>query len=164
LGHLAVQFATKIGADVTVVTTSPDKEEDARRFGAKDVLINKDGADFSKYKRAFDLVLDTIPYQHDLDRFIPLLKRDATLCRVGVGKLTTPNEYGQMTTVLTRTALAGSNTGGVRETREMLDFCAIQRIKPQITKIPMDGINDAWPKVIAKQARYRFVIDMDMNS
>jgi D-arabinose 1-dehydrogenase-like Zn-dependent alcohol dehydrogenase len=94
-----------MGADVTVVTTSPDKEEDARRFGAKDVLINKEGADFSKYKRVFDFVLDTIPYEHDLDRFIPLLKRDATLCRVGVGKLTTPNEYGQMTTVLSRTAL-----------------------------------------------------------
>ena len=79
LGHLAVQFATKMGADVTVVTTSPEKEQDARRFGAKDVLINKDGVDWSKYKRAFDFILDTIPYQHDLDRFLPLLKRDATL-------------------------------------------------------------------------------------
>ena len=105
-----MQFATKMGAEVTVVTTSPEKEEDARCFGAKEVLINKDGVDFSKYKRAFDFILDTIPYQHDLDRFIPMLKRDATLCRVGVGKLTTPNEYGQMTTVLTRTSLAGSLT------------------------------------------------------
>jgi uncharacterized zinc-type alcohol dehydrogenase-like protein len=164
LGHLAVQFATKMGADVTVVTTSPDKEKDARRFGAKNVLIDKDGIDFSMYKRIFDFVLDMIPYQHDLDRFIPLLKRDATLCRVGVGKLTTPNEYGQMSTVLSRTALAGSNTGGIRETQGMLDFCAIQNIKPQITKIPMDGINDAWSKVIAKQARYRFVVDMDINA
>lgn len=163
LGHLAVQFATKMGADVTVVTTSPNKEKDARRFGAKDVLIRKDGADFSMYKRVFDFIVDTIPYQHDLDRFIPLLKRDATLCRVGVGKLTTPNEYGQMTTVLSRTALAGSNTGGIPETQEMLDFCAIQNIKPQITKIPMDGINNAWSKVIAKQARYRFVVGMDMK-
>ncbi len=162
LGHLAVQLATAMGADVTVVTTSPEKQEDARRFGAKDVLINKDGADFSKYARAFDFILDTIPYQHDLDRFIPLLKRDATLCRVGVGKLMTPNAYGQMTTVLARTALAGSNTGGIRETQEMLEFCAIQKIKPQITKIPMNGINDAWSKVIAKQARYRFVLDMNL--
>ena len=163
LGHLAVQFATKMGANVTVVTTSPDKEKDARGFGAIDVLINKDGADFSKYKGAFDFILDTIPYQHDLNRFIPLLKRDATLCRVGVGKLTTPNEYGQMTTVLTRTSLGGSNTGGIRETQDMLVFCAIQKIKPQIAKIAMDGINDAWAKVVAKQARYRFVIDMDMR-
>ena len=153
-----------MGADVTVVTTSPDKAEDARRFGAKDVLINRDGADFSKNKGAFDFILDTIPYQHDLNRFIPLLKRDARLCRVGVGKLTTPNEYGQMTTVLTRTSLAGSNTGGIRETQEMLDFCAVQNIKPQIKKIPMDAINEAWSQVMAKQARYRFVIDMDMRS
>jgi uncharacterized zinc-type alcohol dehydrogenase-like protein len=163
LGHLAVQFATKMGADVTVVTTSPDKEKDARRFGANYVLINKDGADFSKNKKAFDFILDTVPYQHNLDILIPLLRRDAILCRVGVGKLTTPNEYGQMTTVLSRTALAGSNTGGIRETQDMLDFCALQNIKPQIAKIPMDGINDAWPKIIEKQARYRFVIDMAMN-
>jgi alcohol dehydrogenase (NADP+) len=160
LGHLAVQFATKMGADVTVITTSTEKEQDARRFGAKGVLINKDGADWSKYKRSFDFILDTIPYQHDLDRFLPILKRDATICRVGVGKLTTPNQYGQMTTVLNRTALAGSNTGGIRETQDMLDFCALQNVRPQITRIPMSGINDAWSKVVAKQARYRFVMDM----
>src|SRR5439155_26098689 len=163
LGYLAVQFATKMGADVTVVTTSPEKEQDARRFGAKGVLINKDGGDWSKYKRSFDFILDTIPYQHDLDRFLPMLKRDATICRVGVGKLTTPNHYGQMTTVLNRTALAGSNTGGIRETQDMLDFCALQDIRPQITKIPMSGINGAWSKVVAKQARYRFVMDMNMK-
>src|SRR5947207_1901566 len=160
LGHLAVQLATALGAEVTVITTSPDKAEDARRFGAKDVLISKDGADFSKYKRAFDFILGTIPYQHDLDRFIPILKRDATLCRVGVGKLTTPNEYGQMTTVLSRTSLAGSNTGGIRETQEMLSFCALNKIKPQITKISMNEIDEAWLKVVAKKARYRFVIHM----
>src|SRR5256714_3217319 len=164
LGHLAIQLATAMGAEATVITTSPDKSKDAQRFGAKDVLINKPEVDFSRYKRAFDFILDTIPYEHDLDRFIPLLKRDATLCRVGVGKLTTPNQYGQMTTVLNRTALAGSNTGGIRETQEMLDFCAIQNIKPQITKIAMDGINDAWSKVIAKQARYRFVMDINMKA
>jgi len=163
LGHLAVQFATKMGADVTVITTSLEKKEDARRFGTKGVLINKDGADWSKYKRSFDFILDTIPYQHDLDRFLPILKRDATICRVGVGKLTTPNQYGQMITVLNRTALAGSNTGGIRETQDMLDFCALQDIRPQITRIPMSGINDAWSKVVAKQARYRFVMDMAMK-
>ena len=152
-----------MGAEATVITTSPDKTKDAQCFGAKDVLINKPEVDFSRYKRAFDFILDTIPYEHDSDRFIPLLKRDATLCRVGLGKLTTPNQYGQMTTVLNRTALAGSNTGGIRETQDMLDFCGLQKIKPQITKISMDGINDAWSKVIAKQARYRFVMDMNMK-
>jgi uncharacterized zinc-type alcohol dehydrogenase-like protein len=111
-------------------------------------------------KKAFDFILDTVPYQHDLDRIIPLLKRDATLCRVGVGKLTTPNEYGQMIMVLARNSLSGSNTGGIRETQDMVNFCALHKIKPEITKISMNGIDDAWSKVVAKKARYRFVIDM----
>jgi len=161
LGHLAVKLATALGAEVTVFTTSPDKVEDARRFGAKEVVINKDGADFSEFKHAFDFALDTIPYKHDLDRFIPLLKRDATCCRVGVGKVIDSNEIGQMNLVLYRNALAGSNTGGIRETQDMIDFCALNRIKPEITKISMNGIDDAWTKVFEKKARYRYVINMN---
>src|SRR5438045_847685 len=95
LGHLAVQLATAMGAQVTVITTSPDKSKDAQRFVAKDVLINQSGVDFSKYKRAFDFLLDTIPYPPDLDRFSPILSRYATLCRVCVGTLPTPNESRQ---------------------------------------------------------------------
>lgn len=160
LGHLAVKLATALGAEVTVFTTSPDKINDARRFGAKDVAINRDGVDFSKYKHVFDFALDTVPYKHDLDRFIPLLKRDATYCRVGVGKVVDSNETGQMNLVLYRNAIAGSNTGGIQETQNMVDFCALNKIKPEITKIPMSGIDDSWKKIVAKQARYRFVIDM----
>ncbi len=160
LGHLAVKLAKAMGAEVTVFTTSPDKVNDAKRFGAKDVVINKDGADFSKYKHAFDFALDTVPYKHELNRFIPLLKRDATYCRVGVGKVVDSNEIGQMNLVLYRNALAGSNTGGIQETQDMVHFCALNKIKPEITKISMNGINDSWSKVLAKQARYRFVIDM----
>ena len=77
--------------------------------------MNRDGADFSKYRHAFDFALDTVPYEHDLNRFIPLLKRDATYCRVGVGKVADSNEIGQMGLVLYRNALAGSNTGGRRK-------------------------------------------------
>ena len=149
-----------MGAAVTVITTSPEKADDARRFGAKDVLVNRDGADFSKQKKSFDFVLDTVPYQHDLSRLIPLLKRDATYCRVGVGKLTTPNQYGQMELVLARNSLAGSVTGGIRETQEMLNFCAAHKIKPQITKVPLTAVDASWAQVVAKKARYRFVIDM----
>ena len=101
-----------------------------------------------------------MPYKHDLNRFIPLLERDATYCRVGVGKIADSNEIGQMNLVLYRNALAGSNTGGIAETQDMVDFCARNEIAPQITKIPMSGIDAAWEKVIAKQARYRFVIDL----
>jgi uncharacterized zinc-type alcohol dehydrogenase-like protein len=160
LGHLAVKLATALGAEVTVFTTSPDKIEDAKRFGAKDVVINRGGADFSKFNHAFDFALDTVPYKHDLNRFIPLLKRDATYCRVGVGKVVDSNEIGQMNLVLYRNALAGSNTGGIRETQDFIDFCALNKIKPEITKIPMSGIDDAWTKVFEKKARYRYVMEM----
>jgi uncharacterized zinc-type alcohol dehydrogenase-like protein len=141
-------------------TTSPGKIEDAKRFGAREVLINEDGSDFSKQRHAFDFALDTVPYKHDLNRFMPLLKRDATYCRVGVGKVVDSNEIGQMNLVLYRNALAGSNTGGIRETQDMVDFCATNRIKPEITTISMNGIDDAWRKVVAKQVRYRYVMDM----
>lgn len=160
LGHLAVKVASALGAEVTVFTTSPDKVGDARRFGAKEVFINREGADFSKFNHAFDFALDTVPYKHDLNRFVPLLKRDATYCRVGVGKVADANEIGQMNLVLYRNALAGSNTGGIRETQDFIDFCALNRIRPEITKIPMNGIDDAWTKVFEKKARYRYVMEM----
>jgi uncharacterized zinc-type alcohol dehydrogenase-like protein len=160
LGHLAVKLGTALGAEVTVFTTSPGKIEDARRFGAKEVAINEDGADFSKFTHEFDFALDTVPYKHDLNRFIPLLKRDATYCRVGVGRVVDSNEIGQMNLVLYRNALAGANTGGIQETQDMVDFCALNKIKPEITRIPINAIDDAWEKVVDKQAQYRFVIDM----
>jgi uncharacterized zinc-type alcohol dehydrogenase-like protein len=160
LGDLAVRFATALGAEVTVFTTSPEKTNDAKRFGAKDVVINRDGSDWTQLRHAFDFALDTVPYKHDLNRFIPLLKRDASYCRVGVGKVADSNEIGQMNLVLYRNALAGSNTGGIAETQDMIDFCARNKTTPEITKIPMSGIDAAWQKVVAKQARYRFVIDL----
>ena len=161
LGHLAVKLAAALGADVTVFTTTPEKTADAKRFGAKNVVVNQNGADFSKLNHRFDFALDTVPYKHDLNRFVPLLKRDAVYCRVGVGKVVDSNEVGQMGLVLYRNAIAGSNTGGIQETQDMVNFCALHKIKPEITRIPMNGIDDSWKKVVAKQARYRFVIDVD---
>lgn len=160
LGHLAVKLATALGADVTVFTTSPDKIEDAKRFGAKQVVINTDGADFSTLSHVFDFALDTVPYKHDLNPFVPLLKRDAVYCRVGVGKVADSNETGQMSLVMYRNAIAGSNTGGIQETQDMVDFCALHNVKPEIAKIGMSDIDDAWKKVVDKRARYRFVIDL----
>ncbi|HMJ08173.1 MAG TPA: NAD(P)-dependent alcohol dehydrogenase [Pyrinomonadaceae bacterium] len=159
LGHLAVKAAKALGAEVTVFTTSPDKTDDAKRFGAKNVVVNKDGADFSKFNHAFDFALDTVPYKHDLNRFVPLLKRDATYCRVGVGKIVDSNEIGQMNLVLYRNSFAGSNTGGIKETQDFIDFCALNKIRPEVTKIAMNGIDDAWTKVFDKKARYRYVIE-----
>ncbi len=163
LGHMAVKIATAMGADVTVITTSAGKTGDARRFGATDVIINDSSTDWRKHRRRFDFVLDTVPYRYDIDPIISLLKRDATLCRVGVGKLSDPNDFGQMVLVGARNAIAGSNTGGIRETQEMIDFCALHEIKPEIVKIRMSEIDGAWTKVVAKQARYRFVMDMEVT-
>lgn len=159
LGHLAVKFAKSMGADVTVFTTSPEKTADAKRFGATNVVVNRDGADFSAFKHEFDFALDTVPYRHDLNRFIPLLKRDATYCRVGVGKVADTVDVGQMNLVLYRNAIAGSNTGGIRETQQMVDYCATNGIQPEIQKIPMSGIDEAWTRVVEKKARYRYVVE-----
>jgi alcohol dehydrogenase (NADP+) len=137
LGHLAVKLATALGCEVAVFTTTPEKTADAKRFGAKEVVVYQDGSDFSKLNHRFDFALDTVPYKHDLNRFIPLLKRDAVYCRVGVGKIANTNEVGQMGLVLYRNAIAGSNTGGIQETQDMVNFCALHNIKPEITRIPM---------------------------
>jgi uncharacterized zinc-type alcohol dehydrogenase-like protein len=160
LGHIAVKLAKALGAEVTVFTTSPDKVDDAKRFGATNVVINKEGADFSAYNHKFDFALDTIPYIHNIKPFIPLLKRDATFCRVGVGKVADDIETGQMSLVMFRNAIAGSNTGGIQETQDMINFCALNHIKPEIVKIPMKGIDNAWKQVVDKKARYRYIIDV----
>jgi alcohol dehydrogenase (NADP+) len=160
LGHMAVKIAAAMGAEVTVITTSSAKVEDARRFGAKAVVVNGPGADLSKHKRSLDFVLDTVPYQHDLERLFSLLKLDATLCVVGVGRITEPHQIGPFSLLRSRNAFASSQIGGIRETQEAVDFCAVHGIRPEVTRIPMSGIDEAWNKVVAKQARYRFVIDM----
>ena len=161
LGHMAVKLAKAMGAEVTVFTTSPEKIADAKRFGAANVVVNRDGADFSAFGHAFDFALDTVPQRHDIGRFVPLLKRDATYCRVGVGKVADTIDVGQMSLVMFRNAIAGSNTGGIRETQEMIDFCALHGIRPEIQKIPMTGIDEAWSKVVDKKARYRFVVELN---
>ena len=162
LGHMGVKIATAMGAEVTVITTTKDKTEDAIRFGAKHVIVNEEKTDLSKYKRSFDFMLDTIPYQHNLERLFPLLKLNSTLCIVGIGKVTEPHQVGPFSLVSSRSSLAGSGIGGIRETQELIDFCAIHKIKPEIKKIPMTEIDSAWKNIFEKKARYRYVIDMNM--
>ena len=118
------------------------QDDDAKRFGAKNVVVNKDGADFSAFKHAFDFALDTVPYKHDLNRFIPLLQPGATYCRVGVGKVVDSNEIGQMNLVLYRNALAGANTGGIRETQDMLELLRSQQDQAADTEDVHDGIDE----------------------
>jgi len=161
LGHMGVKIASAMGAEVTVLTTSKDKLNDAKKFGAQNVILNEDEIDLSKYKRSLDFIIDTIPYKHNLDRIISLLKMDSTLCLVGVGKVTEPNQINPFSLLWARSSFAGSQIGGIKETQELVDFCALHNIRPEITKISMEEIDDAWIKVIDKKARYRFVIDMN---
>jgi uncharacterized zinc-type alcohol dehydrogenase-like protein len=160
LGHMATKIAAAMGAEVTVLTTSRSKVDDARRFGAKTVIVNDKGADLSKHRRSLDFIVDTVPYQHNLDRLFPLLKMDATLCMVGVGKINEPHQIGPFSLLRDRTSFTSSQIGGIRETQEAMNFCAVHGIRPEVTKISMSGIDDAWDKVVAKEARYRFVIDV----
>jgi len=160
LGHMAVKIATALGAQVTVITTSPSKVDDARKFGAKDVIVNPDGADLSKHRRTLDFIIDTAPYKHKLDKLFTLLKQDATYCMVGVGKVSDPYEIGPFSLLASRNSYASSQIGGIRETQELVDFCALHHIRPEITKISMNEISDAWVKVVDKKVRYRYVIDM----
>ena len=124
------------------------------------MIVNAPGADLSKCRRSLDFILDTVPYQHDLERLIPLLKMDSTLCVVGVGKTIEPHQIGPFSLLRDRTSFASSQIGGIRETQELVHFCALHGIRPEITKIPMSGVDAAWTKVVDKEARYRFVIDM----
>ncbi|MCA1179590.1 MULTISPECIES: NAD(P)-dependent alcohol dehydrogenase [unclassified Pantoea] len=160
LGHLAVKLAKSMGAEVVVFTTSPDKADDARRFGAHDVVVNYDAEKLKKLNRHFDFVLDTVPYQHELDPIMNTMKRDATLCLVGIGKVSEPNQLSPFTTVLRRYSFAGSTIGGIRETQEVIDYCNLHGIKPDYRLIKPSDINQTWSDVVAKKARYRYVMDL----
>jgi uncharacterized zinc-type alcohol dehydrogenase-like protein len=160
LGHLAVQMATAMGAEVTVFTTSPDKVADAKRFGAKEVVVNYDADKMKGLARTFDFILNTVPYKHDMDPLMATLKRDATICLVGIGKAPEPNQLGIFTTINKRNSFAGSMIGSIHETQEAVDFCDLHKIAPDVKLIRMAQINQVWADVVAKKARYRYVIDV----
>lgn len=161
LGHIGVKIAKAMGAEVVVFTTSPEKVADAKRFGASDVVVNYDANKIKQYRRHFDFILDTASYHHNLDPIMSTLKRDATLCLVGIGDIRKePNQLAPFTTIATRNSFAGSMIGSIRETQEVVDFCDAHGIAPDFTKVPLSKVNQAWSDVIAKKARYRYVIDM----
>lgn len=160
LGHLGVQLAKALGAEVVVFTTSADKVNDAKRFGASDVVVNNDPEKIKKYARYFDFILDTAPAVHDMDPLFTTLKRDATLCFVGIGNVKQPNNIGQFATIPKRNSFAGSMIGSIRETQEVIDFCHLHGIKPTYQLIKPAGINEAWEGVVDKKVRYRYVMDL----
>ncbi|MDV7210617.1 NAD(P)-dependent alcohol dehydrogenase [Azotobacter beijerinckii] len=158
LGHMAVKLAIGLGAEVTVMSRTKDKAADALALGADRLLVSTDEEAMAKAQSGFDLIIDTVPVKHDLNPYLPLLDVDGTLVLVGqVGPLAEPNT---VPLILGRRRIAGSLIGGIRETQEMLDFCARKNILPECEMIRMDQINEAFERLEHADVRYRFVIDM----
>jgi alcohol dehydrogenase (NADP+) len=159
LGHMGVQLARAMGAHVVLFTTSPGKVEDAKRLGAHEVCISTDPDQMARYANRLDFILNTVAAPHPLDPFLALLKRDGTMTLVGAPAEPhpSPNPFGL---IFRRRQIAGSLIGGIRETQEMLDFCAEHGIVSEIETIPMDYINTAYERMLRSDVKYRFVIDM----
>nr|WP_240506786.1 NAD(P)-dependent alcohol dehydrogenase [Methylocaldum sp. RMAD-M] len=159
LGHMGVKFAHAFGSHVVLFTTSPDKTEDAKRLGADEVVISKNPDEMKKHVNSFDFILNTVAASHNLDAYIELLKRDGTLCLIGVPDTPHPSP-GVANLIFRRRKMAGSLIGGIKETQEMLDFCADHGIVSDIELISIQKINDAYDRMLKSDVKYRFVIDL----
>ncbi len=158
LGHMGVKFAHAFGAHVVLFTTSPNKTQDALRLGAHEVVMSRNEEEMEKHLASFDFILDTVSAHHDLNAYINLLKRDGTLTLVGAPP--TPSSVQGFDLVFNRRSLAGSLIGGIRETQEMLDFCAEHGITCDVERIRIQQINEAYERMLKSDVKYRFVIDM----
>jgi len=157
LGHMALKFAKALGADVTLFTRSPGKEEEARRLGAGHVVISTDAEQMKVAAKSFDFILDTVPQEHDINPYVATLKRDGTLCLVGLlGPIDPPANSRSLVTA--RRSVSGSLIGGLPETQEMLNFCAEKGVTCDVEMIPIQAINEAYERMLRSDVRYRFVI------
>lgn len=159
LGHMGVKFAKALGAEVTMITTSPGKGDDAKKLGADHVLISTDKAAMKAASRSFDFLLDTIPVQHDVTPYLFLLDRQGTLCIVGAIDMLPSFHSGLL--LGGQKAVAGSGVGGIAQTQEMLDLCAEKGILCEVEMIRMEEINHAYERMERGDVKYRFVIDME---
>lgn len=163
LGHMGVKLAYAMGAEVTLFTTSPSKAVDAKRLGADEVVISKNAEEMKKQQNRFDFILNTVTAPHNLDAYVDLLRRDGTLCLLGAPEHPHPSP-GVFNLLFKRRRIAGSIIGGIRETQEMLDFCAQRNIVSDIELIPIQKINQAYERMLKSDVKYRFVIDMSSLS
>jgi uncharacterized zinc-type alcohol dehydrogenase-like protein len=159
LGHMAVKLAAAMGAEVTVLSQSLKKQEDGLRLGAKAYYATSDPETFDKLSRSFDLIINTVSAPVDINAFLGLLRLNGTLVIVGAPPEPLPVQAFAL--MGSRASFAGSNIGGIRETQEMLDFCAEHGLTADIETIGADKINQAYERVLASDVRYRFVIDID---
>ena len=159
LGHMGVKIAAAMGAHVVLFTTSANKREDALRLGAKEVVVSKNPAEMAAHTSSFDFILNTVAAPHTLDEFLVLLKLDGTMTLVGAPSSPHPSP-SVFNLIMKRRRLAGSLIGGIRETQEMLDFCAKHGIVSDIELIRMDEIDTAYERMLKSDVKYRFVVDM----
>jgi uncharacterized zinc-type alcohol dehydrogenase-like protein len=158
LGHVAIQFAHAMGAEVTVLSRSNNKKEEALEFGADHYFATSDPATFTELAGRFDLILNTVSANLDVDAYLSLLRIDGTL--VNVGAPAEPDKYQVFSLIMGRRSIAGSLVGGIRETQEMLNFAAEHCIAPMIEVIRADQVDEAYDRVLKSDVRYRFVIDI----
>ncbi|MGA8273227.1 MAG: NAD(P)-dependent alcohol dehydrogenase [Candidatus Sulfotelmatobacter sp.] len=158
LGHMGVKFAHAFGAHVVVFTTTPNKNADARRLGADEVVVSKNEAEMLKHAGSFDFILDSVSADHDLNAYLQLLKRDGTMTLIGAPEK--PAALYGFNLLMKRRRLAGSAIGGIRETQEMLDFCAEHGITADVEVIKIQQIDEAYERLLKSDVKYRFVIDM----
>ena len=157
LGHVGVKIALAMGAEVTVFSHSDRKREDALAYGAQDLIATRDGLP-KEYRNHFDLILNTVSVDVDIDEYMKLLRFDGTLVQLGLPDA--PFNVGARAFTQRRTSLAGSLVGGIAETQEMLDFCAEHNVTADIELIDADYVNEAYQRTVDSDVRYRFVIDV----
>ncbi|MGI8653626.1 MAG: NAD(P)-dependent alcohol dehydrogenase [Pyrinomonadaceae bacterium] len=158
LGHMGVKLAASMGAEVTVFSTSPSKEADARKLGAHNFVVTKDPANLEPLAGKFDFILDAVSAEHDFNMYLNLLKRNGVMVLVGAPEK--PAEVQAFSLISNGRSLTGSAIGGIRETQEMLDYCAEHNITSDVEVIPIQQIGEAYERTIKGDVRYRFVIDM----
>ncbi len=157
LGHMAIKIAKAMGAEVTVFSTSESKQADAKKLGAKNFIISKDPKNFEAYAGKLDLIINTVSAKQDFTLYMSTLKVGGTLVLVGASP--EPNDLLAFSVIFGRKKIAGSLIGGIKETQEMLDFCAKKKVFSDIELIKADQINEAYERTIKSQVKYRFVID-----
>jgi uncharacterized zinc-type alcohol dehydrogenase-like protein len=161
LGHIGVKIAHTLGAEVTVLSHSPKKQEEAKKLGADNFYATSDPVTFKKLRGYFELIINTVSVELDLNRYMKLIALDGTMIIVGL-----PEKQMQIAAFSlsnARRSLAGSVIGGIRETQEMLDFCSKNNISCDIELVPIQKVNEAYQRVLNSDVRYRFVIDV-LNS
>ena len=158
LGHMGVKFAHALGAQVVVFTTSPGKKADALRLGADEVVLSNNPNEMQKHLGSFDIILDAVSANHDINAYLRLLRRDGTIVLVGAPEK--PLSVSAFGLIFGRHSLSGSPIGGLAETQEMLDFCGKHNITSDVEVIPIQKINEAYDRLLKSDVKYRFSIDM----